>query len=294
MFGSNFRTDSIPRLTTYAQARARYDKAPIPRGWVKAEGGTRILAERTNKNKLIHTEPGKVMCRLYSTDVVTYHEDNSVEITTWASRTTTEFADALLPYGLGVDMACQLGPVVWVGNRHSPDLRGYLVPDRIRLVPAGDTWTVHPDTPTPSFEHYSINQPVLRAALNAVGYPAFVDWFRARWALGWPKETARACDHDWRTGKPTYGMLTRGPTFRACADEVIAALKARDYAALPKLLAGASPHLPDEVRMCLIVDTPDAIKRTLIPHLTEHKQVYALRSAHRKWSSYYTATYEET
>ena len=43
-----------------------------------------------------------VACRLYNTDVVVWHPDNSVSVTTFPTITTAAFANALLPVGLNL------------------------------------------------------------------------------------------------------------------------------------------------------------------------------------------------
>ena len=51
---------------------------------------------------------GSIACRLYRTDVVTWHPDNSVTVATFPTVTTAAFANALLPTGLSLGGASEM------------------------------------------------------------------------------------------------------------------------------------------------------------------------------------------
>jgi hypothetical protein len=93
MYGSNF-TD-LPTLRNYAQA-AKWEEAVTP-----IRGRTpecKPLGKRKNTHANIRKEEDKVICKLYHTDVLTYHKDGRIEVHMdgWASQTTMAFIESLL------------------------------------------------------------------------------------------------------------------------------------------------------------------------------------------------------
>jgi hypothetical protein len=93
MYGSNF-TD-LPTLRNYAQA-AKWEEAVTP-----IRGRTpecKPLGKRKNTHANIRKEEDKVICKLYNTDVLTYHKDGRIEVHMdgWASQTTMAFIESLL------------------------------------------------------------------------------------------------------------------------------------------------------------------------------------------------------
>ena len=93
MYGANF-TD-LPTLRNYAQA-AKWEEAVTP-----IRGRTpecKPLGKRKNTHANIRKEEDKVVCKLYHTDVLTYHKDGRIEVHMdgWASQTTMAFIESLL------------------------------------------------------------------------------------------------------------------------------------------------------------------------------------------------------
>lgn len=93
MYGSNF-TD-LPTLRNYAQA-VKWEEAVVP-----IRGRTpecKPLGKRKNTHANIRKEEDKVVCKLYNTDVLTYHKDGRIEVHMdgWASQTTMAFIESLL------------------------------------------------------------------------------------------------------------------------------------------------------------------------------------------------------
>ena len=56
----------------------------------------------------IREREGDIVFRLYDTDVVTWHPDNSFTIDSWASKTTAEFASRFTPPGVYLNASCVL------------------------------------------------------------------------------------------------------------------------------------------------------------------------------------------
>lgn len=95
MYGSNF--NDLPTLRNYAEA-LKWEKAVTPIRGRKADNQCKPLGNRKKTYAAVRKEEGKVVCKLYHTDVLTYHEDGRIEITMdgWASQTTMAFVESLL------------------------------------------------------------------------------------------------------------------------------------------------------------------------------------------------------
>ena len=95
MYGSNF--NDLPTLKTYAEA-AKWESQITPIRGRTEDKQCKPLGNRRKTYAAVRKEEGKVVCKLYSTDVLTYHEDGRIEITMdgWASQTTMSFIESLL------------------------------------------------------------------------------------------------------------------------------------------------------------------------------------------------------
>lgn len=95
MYEANF--NDLPTLMNYAEA-LKWEKAVTPIRGRTADKQCKPLGNRKKTYAAVRKEEGKVVCKLYNTDVLTYHEDGRIEITMdgWASHTTMAFAESLL------------------------------------------------------------------------------------------------------------------------------------------------------------------------------------------------------
>lgn len=101
MFGP-IQTDGFPTINNHAQAQRFFDKTKPWRGGNENE---RPLGNRRDKHKmLVLLNNGDFACRLYSTDVLTYHRDNTISIRRYDTASTVEFANAILPWELRTTM----------------------------------------------------------------------------------------------------------------------------------------------------------------------------------------------
>lgn len=93
MFAS--RCDDIPYLYNWMDASA-YEAQVKP---IRGRSDCKPLGKRSKTHQTIRRgADDAVICRLYSTDVVTYHKDGRIDINFggWASQTTMRFIGALL------------------------------------------------------------------------------------------------------------------------------------------------------------------------------------------------------
>lgn len=94
MFGSNNR--DVPRLLDYAEAVA-HEAAIKPIRNRRPE--TKPIGDRRNQHKTIRKNPdGSIACRLYRTDVVTFHPDGRIEVCWggYVTQTTSSFIASIL------------------------------------------------------------------------------------------------------------------------------------------------------------------------------------------------------
>lgn len=94
MYASNF--GDIPHLYNWMDASA-YEAEVKP---IRGRLDCKPLGKRSKTHQTIRRDHAdeSVICRLYNTDVVTYHKDGRIEVNFggWGSQTTTGFVSALL------------------------------------------------------------------------------------------------------------------------------------------------------------------------------------------------------
>lgn len=78
------------------KSRGHRDSAYPGGGWVP------LGHKRSQVTTIRMARDESIVCRLYNTDVVTWHPDNSVTVVSWPTKTTSAFANALLPVGLNL------------------------------------------------------------------------------------------------------------------------------------------------------------------------------------------------
>ena len=88
--------NDVPRLLDYAEAAAHEASIKPIRG---RSVETKPIGDRRNQHKIIRkNSDGSIACRLYRTDVVTFHEDGRIEVR-WdgfVTQTTSNFISELL------------------------------------------------------------------------------------------------------------------------------------------------------------------------------------------------------
>lgn len=91
------------RVTCFADAQAaleRHSKTPTgKRRTIKPDGYHLGMSRNHGVTWVRPNEDGSIAFRLYDTDVVTWHPDNSVEIENYGTVTTSGFASRFLPQG---------------------------------------------------------------------------------------------------------------------------------------------------------------------------------------------------
>ncbi len=165
---------SIPQLDDHTQALRHYDKV-VP---IRGSSNIRPIGCRRKQHMRIHVlHDGSVACRLYSTDVVTYHPDDSITIRSWSSNSTNDFAYAILPSGIRPAFTKEISSVNYYtaeGEWLYVNASRPLTFERVN----GGRWRVVGEEPEPYY-HYKIDRKKMNAAVKASGLDQFETWLRA-------------------------------------------------------------------------------------------------------------------
>lgn len=259
MFGSNI---VLPRggITSYEQAVAKYDSIVPIRG---RSTDTRPLGQRRNDNFTIRKlDNGSVAIRLYQTDIITYHDDGTIDLEPYASKLTDEAVNQVLRGAVWASYTSPVGPVLWIRNSATNNTSmGYLVDGCATLgkdlnIIAG----------TKPFTRYSVNRKKANAAC-AKGFDQFKLWVQTQVRLG----------IDPRQGE-RWGTVSLSNMALACLDEPD---RYADIARGMSTYVTVDSHL-DAIRR-QVLTYHDCIEETEVAYVTAYKQLTAIQSSKKRW-----------
>lgn len=135
MYGSTLRNSGIPWIRSYTDAVNHYNDVTPIRG-TGSNAGTRPLGSRNKPHfQIVKTSDTSIACRLYKTDVITFHEDGRIKFRTdrYNTSTTANFISQVLGRPCGK-----------YDNRLVLHVDGgeYTVNDHLELQEAGGTYKV--------------------------------------------------------------------------------------------------------------------------------------------------------
>jgi hypothetical protein len=259
MFGSN---TVLPRggITSYEQAVAKHDSIVPIRG---RSTDTRPLGQRRNDNFTIRKlDNGSVAIRLYQTDIITYHDDGTIDLEPYASKLTDEAVNQVLRGAVWASYTNPVGPVLWIRNSATNNTSmGYLVDGCATLgkdlnIIAG----------TKPFTRYSVNRKKANAAC-AKGFDQFKLWVQTQVRLG----------IDPRQGE-RWGTVSLSNMALACLDEPD---RYADIARGMSTYVTVDSHL-DAIRR-QVLTYHDCIEETEVAYVTAYKQLTAIQSSKKRW-----------
>jgi hypothetical protein len=259
MFGSN---TVLPRggITSYEQAVAKHDSIVPIRG---RSTDTRPLGQRRNDNFTIRKlDNGSVAIRLYQTDIITYHDDGTIDLEPYASKLTDEAVNQVLRGAVWASYTSPVGPVLWIRNSATNNTSmGYLVDGCATLgkdlnIIAG----------TKPFTRYSVNRKKANAAC-AKGFDQFKLWVQTQVRLG----------IDPRQGE-RWGTVSLSNMALACLDEPD---RYADIARGMSTYVTVDSHL-DAIRR-QVLTYHDCIEETEVAYVTAYKQLTAIQSSKKRW-----------
>ena len=166
---SSYDGSNLPSLSNYEEAHRFWETAAMWKGRT-LESDERVLDSKRKTNVTIRkTCDGSIACKLYNTDVLVYHPDNTTTMTMWASVSTNEFADRLLrwtpvrPY-----MTRQVVRVKTGGDEKFYSVSNKVEFDRRWNIVSG----------TRDFEWRVVNRKQANVVLKGTNYKAFCAWVK--------------------------------------------------------------------------------------------------------------------
>ena len=154
MFFSSQVTD-MPDLLNYEQALAHYNTTTPIRG-----SDVRPICKGTNGRRKKHMEICKrgdvVVCRLYGEDLLEFHPNGDIFITTgeWCSQSHLHFINALLPYGLWANVQQRKAILTELEpTQRSPERREHVIGAGLTLrhVEGTNEWEIAKSEPNYSY-----------------------------------------------------------------------------------------------------------------------------------------------
>jgi hypothetical protein len=258
MFGSNI---VLPRggITSYEQALAKYNSIAPIRG---RSADIRPLGQRRNDNLTIRKlDNGSVAIRLYHTDIITYHDDGTIDLEPYASKLTDEAVNQVLRGAVWASYTNPVGPVLW--TRNNGDSKGYLV-DGARGATLDKNLNVIAGTKP--FTRYNVNRKKANAAC-AKGFDQFKLWVQTQVRLG----------IDPRQGE-RWAPVSLSNMALACLDEPD---RYADIARGMSTYVTVDSHL-DAIRRQVLA-YHDCIEETEVAYVTAYKQLTAIQSSKKRW-----------
>jgi hypothetical protein len=117
-------TAGFARLTSYAEARRHFDRVKPYRG--ESASAPRPIGTRSRKNKMMRElDDGSIAFRLFRTDCVTWHPDETLTVEGYPSTSTSAFIGRLAPsvvsHRQGAEWGPGSGPVLQLQSRSGGD-----------------------------------------------------------------------------------------------------------------------------------------------------------------------------
>jgi hypothetical protein len=161
-------TNGLPYIRTYKQALQHYENIKPVKSKDYYTNGIRPIGPRAKKHMSIHQlSNGDISCRLYSTDCVVYHQDDSITVDfgVWHSVSTSKFIHAISPY------------TAYSNGYVSTGKGTFKVPtDGLRILPDG--------TPVNPVQEYRTLLDKKKAAETRKKLKPFLNWVDACLKLG--------------------------------------------------------------------------------------------------------------
>lgn len=170
-------TDGFKHLTNYAAAKQHHDNTKPIRGRLEE---VRPLRSNRKDNTTIRMDGDDVVLRLYQTDMIRFHPDDSITVGGYATKSSAEFVGGVLPM-VRASFTDDYTPfILWVfqgsNGKVSYDLvPGYLYGNEITLRREGQGYTVNPKQLT-TIRVPSVDRKASAQLRREVGYAEFCKW----------------------------------------------------------------------------------------------------------------------
>ena len=195
-------------LTSHAEALSLWESCKPAKGY--SDPDWRSLFDRRRDNSIVRKDnKGRVHFRLYSTDVVTFNPDNTVDLDPVSTRSTCNFVDAIL--GRGVD-------AMWSDRSHPAPSMLTRVSGRVYHTPEFATLSYDTTLDSPKWvllagakpmTQYRVDKAKAKQVLVSSGFNQFSLWLKTQSRMGVdPREGGR------------YSSDSIGPNQAACLDDL--------------------------------------------------------------------------
>jgi len=175
------RTDGLNEIGSYADALKKWTETKPIRG---RDDNVRPLGPRSKHGHLnIRMKGDNVALRLYHTDIIVWHPDDTFDVDGYNSISTDMVFGRLAPRGVTSQFACSGYSVLWFGRRWGDDrARGYALKNgRAHIIhDKKGNWMIDPKTPPVKFEQSYVERSVARAQLEKTNYHEFQTWVTAK------------------------------------------------------------------------------------------------------------------
>lgn len=189
---------NLPSCHDYESAVRVFEKAP---DWGRHSGrhyNERRMTTRADRDHMgvRLSTAGDVIFRYHSTDVVTWHKDNTFTIRPWASVSTSIFIKAFTPTGVYAQMTHGAGPLICC-YRQGPDYERYghkiyVIYNRATFERDNQTnvWVCREGNEPISYPRVSSRRDA-RLALVKYNFHGFAHWLPAALEILKPRTTVR-------------------------------------------------------------------------------------------------------
>jgi hypothetical protein len=254
MFGSNF---ILPRggILSYEQALNKHNSIVPIRG---RSTETRPLGQRKNDNFTIRilANSGSIAIRLYSTDIITYHKDGTIELEPYGSKLTDDAVRGVLRGAVTPMYTNPVGPVLYTKDKY------YRIP-RVATLDK-DFNLVSGSAP---FTHYQVDKTKGAAALKQSGYKQFALWLNTQLRLGIdPREGSY-----WGSFYPSTEMIRTLDQPEYYHDIARGMPRTNVNDQLTNLRRAVHKYY-------------DTITETEVPFLDDWRQLNSIRASQRQWA----------
>jgi len=251
MYSASFNTLNI---TDYDTALSKWEGIKPIRG--RRDQNTRPLYRRGNDSQTIRQLPnGGIAFCLWSTDVLTFNTDGTLDLEPYASVSTCAFVKAVLGWGSGVhahwsDRSHPLPDnVTQVGGHY------YHTPQFATLGKVDDKWTLLGGSEP--FELTTLDKKLTKAALEETGYNQFKVWLTTQIRIGLDPRQGdvwRKPPYDWShcevseyltSGPEGWSELVRRMSKRCELDRELETLRRAVYKYAGAVTEAAVPYFED-------------------------------------------------
>jgi hypothetical protein len=161
-------TANIPSIFSYTDALRYHDRA-AQKPWRNGGEDFPFPEKRVRQYGVRKLNDGSIAFRLHSTDVVTWHPDNSLTLEVYTSQSTQAFANCLLPYGVSTGGGMTRLEI----GRNWKAQKMYPIADTVHIAPDHETI----DTPV-VWERRRTDRKVARRVLAETRYAEYREWYK--------------------------------------------------------------------------------------------------------------------